>query len=196
MGKPSHGRYCFTKSPHYGRQKAISRKGASHITSLSLSFLICKTLEIYQAQPTLILRVSCLIIHVQLFGTLWTIAHQTPLSMGFSRQEYWNGLQCPPPGYLSNPGIKPTSLMSPALAGVSFITSSTWEVPEPPLPPSFLSLLPFGSGMKKNGGKRCCLFLISWLLCSCHYRDFFLSFISSINTSLTASVDVLNAKSL
>ena len=109
MGKPSHGRYCFTKSPHYGRQKAISRKGASHIASLSLSFLICNTLEIYQLQPTLILRVSCLIIHVQLFGTLWTVAHQTSLSMGFSRQEYWSIL--PPPGDLSDPGIEPASLV-------------------------------------------------------------------------------------
>ena len=134
--------------------------------------------------------------HVWLFATPWTVASQAPLSMQFSRQEYWSGLPCSLPGNLPNPGIKPTSLMSPALAGVSFITSSTWEVPEPPLPPSFLSLLPFGGGMKKNGGKRCYLFLISWLLCSCHYRDFFLSFISSINTSLTASVDVLNAKSL
>ena len=110
MGKPSHGRYCFTRSPYYGRQKAISRKGASHIASLSLSFLICNTLEIYQLQPTLILRVSCLIIHVQLFGTLRTVAHQTPLSMGFSRQEYWNGLQCPPPGDLPNPGSNPHRL--------------------------------------------------------------------------------------
>ena len=42
-----------------------------------------------------------------LFVTPWTIAHQAPLSMGFSRQEYWSGLPCPPPGDLPNPGIKP-----------------------------------------------------------------------------------------
>ena len=42
--------------------------------------------------------------HVQLFVTLRTIACQAPLSMGFSRQKYWNGLPCPPPGYLPNPG--------------------------------------------------------------------------------------------
>ena len=47
---------------------------------------------------------------VQLFGTLWTAAHQAPLSMGFSRQEYWSELPCPPPGDLSHPGIKPLSL--------------------------------------------------------------------------------------
>ena len=44
---------------------------------------------------------------VQLFATLWTIAHQAPLSMGFSRKEYWNKLPCPPPGDLLNLGIKP-----------------------------------------------------------------------------------------
>ena len=47
--------------------------------------------------------------HVQLFETLWTVAHQTPLSMVFSRQEYWSGLPCPLPGDLPNPGIKPRS---------------------------------------------------------------------------------------
>ena len=57
----------------------------------------------------------------------WTAACQAPLSMGFSRQEYWSGLPCPPPGYLPDPGIKPASLMSPALAGEFFTTSATWE---------------------------------------------------------------------
>ena len=46
---------------------------------------------------------------IQLFVTLWTVAHQAPLSMRFSRQEYWSGLPCPPPGYLPNTGIKPKS---------------------------------------------------------------------------------------
>ena len=48
-------------------------------------------------------------IHVWLFVTLWTVAHQAPLAMGFSRQEYWNGLPCSPPGDLPYPGIKPRS---------------------------------------------------------------------------------------
>ena len=56
---------------------------------------------------------SCLS-HVQLFVTLWTVVCQAPLSMGFSRQEYWSGLPCPPPGDLPDPGIEPMSLMSPA----------------------------------------------------------------------------------
>ena len=46
---------------------------------------------------------------VQLFGTPWAAARQAPLSMGFSRQEYWSGLPCPPPGDLPNPGIEPRS---------------------------------------------------------------------------------------
>ena len=46
---------------------------------------------------------------VRLFATPWTVAHQAPLSMGFSRQEYWSGLPFPSLGDLSNPGIEPRS---------------------------------------------------------------------------------------
>ena len=56
---------------------------------------------------------------VQLFATPWIIALQAPLSMGFSQQEYWSGLPCPPPGDLPDPGIEPAS---PALAGGFFTT--------------------------------------------------------------------------
>ena len=56
--------------------------------------------------------------------TPWTVTHQVPLSMGFSRQEYWSGLLCPPPGDLLNPGMESTSFMSPALAGVSIYVES------------------------------------------------------------------------
>ena len=63
--------------------------------------------------------------HVQLFViTPWTVAHQAPLSMGFSRQEYWSGWPFPTPGDLPNTGIKPASLMPPALAGRFFTTST------------------------------------------------------------------------
>ena len=55
------------------------------------------------------------------------IARQAPLFMRFSRQEYWSGLSCPPPKDLPDPGIEPTSLMSPALAGRFFTTNATWE---------------------------------------------------------------------
>ena len=64
--------------------------------------------------------------HFRLFVTPWTVARQAPLSMGFSRQEYWSGLLCPPPGDRPNPGIEPGSLV---LAGGFFTTSATWEVP-------------------------------------------------------------------
>ena len=53
---------------------------------------------------------------------LWTTAHQSPLSMGFSRQEYWSGWLCPPPGDLPNPKMEPKSLMSPALQADSLST--------------------------------------------------------------------------
>ena len=57
---------------------------------------------------------------------LWTVAHQAPLSMGFSRQEDWSGLPCLPPGDLPNPGTEPSSLASPALVG-GFFASASWE---------------------------------------------------------------------
>ena len=50
-----------------------------------------------------------LLSHVQLFVTQWTVAYQAPLSMGFSRQEYWSELQFPSPGELPDPGIEPQS---------------------------------------------------------------------------------------
>ena len=72
----------------------------------------------------------CMLSHfspVRFFASLWIVAHQSPLSVGFSRQEYWSGLLHSPPGDLPDPEIKPTSLMSPALAGGFFTISTTWE---------------------------------------------------------------------
>ena len=66
--------------------------------------------------------------HVRLSAALWTAARQASLSMGFSRQENWSGLTCPPPGDLPDPGIEPNSPGSPALAGGFFTTSAAWEV--------------------------------------------------------------------
>ena len=85
--------------------------------------------------------------HVQPFVTPWTVAQQAPLSMGFSRQEYWNGLPCPPAETLPNPGIKPASPTSPALA------SRFWEKPP-------------GKPQAKQAGQRLLLsreFPCSWL---------------------------------
>ena len=73
----------------------------------------------------------CVLSHlscVRLFVMLWTVAHQASLSMGFSRQEYWIGLPCLPPGYLPDPGIEPVTVMSPTLAGGFLTTSAAWEV--------------------------------------------------------------------
>ena len=60
-------------------------------------------------------------------ATQWAVAHWAPLSMGFSRQEYWGGLPGPPPGDLPVPEIQPASLMSPAFASGFFTTSPAWE---------------------------------------------------------------------
>ena len=64
---------------------------------------------------------------VPLFVTPWAIASQAPPAMEFSKQEYWSVLPFPPPGDLPHPGIEPMSLMSPALSGSFFPTSTTWE---------------------------------------------------------------------
>ena len=67
----------------------------------------------------MLLLLSCFS-HVRLFATLWTVAHQAALSMGFFSQEYWSELSCPPPEALPNPGIEPACLMSSALVGKYF----------------------------------------------------------------------------
>ena len=67
--------------------------------------------------------------HIQLFVAPWTIAQQVPLPVEFSRQEYWSGLPFPTPQDLPDPGIEPVTLVSPALAGRFFTTSTTWEAP-------------------------------------------------------------------
>ena len=83
---------------------------------------------------------------VWLFLTPWKVAHQAPLSMGFSRQEYWSGLPCPSPGYLPDVGIKPTSLMSPVLTGQFFTTNTTWK-PTPHLLPKLPELCQWQKGL-------------------------------------------------
>ena len=86
----------------------------------------------------------CTLSYVQLFAALWTVTHQAPLSMEFSRQEYWSGLPFPSPGSLPNSGIKPMSLAFLALGG-RFFTS---------VPPGKPTLLPSGpqTGTEHNWG--------------------------------------------
>ena len=86
------------------------------LTSLVLDF--SRTLEVYLLCKNHLTRakqcvcVPCCFSHALLSATPWTAAHQAPLSMGFSRQEYWSGLPGPSPGNLPNPGVK---TVSPAL---------------------------------------------------------------------------------
>ena len=93
--------------------------------------ICCTATEIKQNQLGLICERAllltlagavCVLSGVRLFATPWTVAHQAPLSMKFSRQEYWSGLPFPPPGGLPDPGIEPASPVSPALAGGFFTT--------------------------------------------------------------------------
>ena len=77
---------------------------------------------------------------IRLSATLLTVARQAPQSPGFSRQEYWSGLPFPPPGDFPDPGIGLPSLMSPALTGGFFTTSTTWQVPEKVFPDQELNL--------------------------------------------------------
>ena len=81
--------------------------------------------------------------HVQLCATLWTVACQDSLSLGFFRQKYWSGLPCPSPGYLSNPGMEPEPLTSLALAGGFFVL---FCFVLPPVPPGKL----YGPTRRKN----------------------------------------------
>ena len=70
--------------------------------------------------------------HVRLFVTPWTVAHQVSLSMGFSRQEYWSGLPCPPPGALPDPGIELAAPVSVSYtAGDSFTTQLLLQGEDP-----------------------------------------------------------------
>ena len=103
--------------------------------------LFCSVGE--QRYSSAVFVVVQLLSHVRLFATPWTVAHQVPLSVGFSRQEHWSGLPFPSPGDLLDPGIK---LMSPALAGRFFTT-------EPPgkLIHQLQSLLNHGSLFKCKG---------------------------------------------
>ena len=86
--------------------------------------------EFLHTQMSVYILLRCCVLsccHLQLFATTMPVACQTDLSMVFSRQEYWSGWPFPTPGDLPDPGIEPTSLVSPAWAGRFFTTSTTWE---------------------------------------------------------------------
>ena len=77
---------------------------------LSITFSEFSVYMLYHQHSSLMKKVKVkLLIHVRLFVTPWTVTYQAPLSMGFSRQEYWSGVPLPSPGDLPNPGIEPGS---------------------------------------------------------------------------------------
>ena len=113
-------RIPWTKEP--GGIQSIGLKRIWHDWATEHTHTMCK---IY-----MYLLVCCMLSHFShtwLFVILWTVARQVPLSMRFSRQESWSGLPGLPSGDLPNPGIKPASLASPALAGRFFTAGATWE---------------------------------------------------------------------
>ena len=69
----------------------------------------------------------CVLSNVQRFMIPLTVVHQAPLSVEFFQQEFWSALSFPTPGHPPDPGIEPTSPVSPALAGGFFTTSATWD---------------------------------------------------------------------
>jgi len=77
-------------------------------------FILLEFSSSFRLNNILLCVLSCFS-HVWLFATPWTVAHQAPLAMGFSRQEYWSGLPFPFPGNLPDLGIKPSTPLSPAL---------------------------------------------------------------------------------
>ena len=95
-------------------------------------FNILKKLIVYLREETMSrVHAVCQVASVVSDSVIpWTVALQAPLSMGFSRQEYWSGLPCCPSRDLSDSGIELVSLMSPALAGGFFTTSATWDTPK------------------------------------------------------------------
>ena len=105
---------CFLKLHHWKM---------SWVQLLQLS--VCSQ-KCYKLLPVCVCMLICFS-HVWLFTTLWTVDYPTPLFVEFPWQEYWSGLPCPPPQDILNPGIKPISLSSPALAGRFFTTEPPWK---------------------------------------------------------------------
>ena len=90
---------------------------------------------------------------VRLFAALWTVAHQAPLSMRFSRQAYWSGLPCPSPGDLPNPE---TELASPALAGGFFAPELSGKPQSLHIGPCLSTLPPLSEDCTEMARKQPC----------------------------------------
>ena len=105
----------------FGESESVRRAGRQWEMPLGVSTTI-RQMET-QSSKVVCVRVLSYFRHVQLFVTPWTVAHQAPLSVRFSRQEYWSVLPCPPPGDLPNPGMEPESPVSPELQVDSLLLS-------------------------------------------------------------------------
>ena len=93
-------------------------------------WVLLDIINFYFIAPTAEYIIACMLncfSHIWLFATPWTVACQAPLSVAFSRQEYWSGFPCPPPGDLPNPGNESADLGSPALSDRFFTICATWE---------------------------------------------------------------------
>ena len=118
-----------TSSVHVPRETSPARLLQTPLGGCSLNYRHrARSIQISPEQdfPDCLVRACVLshFSHVQLFATPWTVACQAPLSMGFSRQEYWSGLPFPSPGNRPHPGMEPAP---PALAGGFLTTSTNWE---------------------------------------------------------------------
>ena len=119
--------YQFRQNIKHKKLKFIGNsflKETDRITSLVSFSQICSC---KYGRLLLIERVLRCFSHVRLFATARALAHQAPLYMVFSRQGYWSGLPCPPPGDLPDPGIKPASPVAPALQADSLLLSHTQQ---------------------------------------------------------------------
>ena len=110
------GGVSMAKRPPHGAPEGPEHPLATTVTPAKI---VLRTLLLHCPECHSVSVVVYSFSRVWLFATPWTIACQAPLSMGFSRQEYWSGLPCPPPRDLPDPGIKPAS---PALADRLFTT--------------------------------------------------------------------------
>ena len=112
-------RGCYTVLLYFSRYCTIRFKNVCFIFCciLLFTYYLCRNFYTHSLS------------WVRLFMTPWTVTCQAPLSMEFSKQRYWSGLPFLFPGDRPCPGIKPASLISPALAGGFFTTSSAWKAP-------------------------------------------------------------------
>ena len=142
----------YKKAKHYGKEKRLIREQPSISWGEFLWFVyvfmgrvlhmeLSGSEDLHTSRqklkwgnkiPAEVLCVVCAqsLSQVWLSVTPWTVARQAPLSMEFSRQEYWSGLLLLCPGNLPDPGIEPTSLESPALVCGYFTTNAAWEAPK------------------------------------------------------------------